>query len=231
MTWVDRTPAGRAYPCPLELWRVAHLVAPRLRFQKCIQNHPASRRITLSVAGRPEGGFLASSSIHPPQRPKHPWPKIPSPPLPAHVASFAAPSGRRSPPCSSSPWMEGPQTMPRQHPWRRWWMGYPTMTYRAASGGGGVTEEQGWRMVTARTWGMEDGRGRRAVDLVDLINFVESMVGPVCMVRRGEYARARPGLRLSAPDMGWRWGCRSARTYMAGLRSLCGSRFCDWSLT
>ena len=43
--------------------------------------------------------------------------------------------------------------------------------------------------------------------------------------------QTRPGLPISAPHMGWVWGCRVAQTYRAGLRGQVGSQKSDRSLT
>lgn len=56
---------------------------------------------------------------------------------------------------------------------------YPMTTSRAEDVIGSVDGQQGWRTTMARMREMEDGCGRRMVDLMGLVNLVEFKVGPV----------------------------------------------------
>lgn len=82
--------------------------------------------------------------------------------------------------------------------------------------GDGVSREQGWRTATVRTQEMEDERGRRVIDLVDLVNWGgRDEVGPIYRIRCGGCIQASP-----YPSKMWAGfeGCQTTWTYRTGLR-------------
>ena len=74
-----------------------------------------------------------------------------------------------------------------------------------------------------RTREMEDGCGRSQVNLVNLINLMKFRAVLVCPAHRGGHARA--SLYLIRHRYGLE-GCRTAQTYVVGLRRPLGQQFC-----
>lgn len=71
--------------------------------------------------------------------------------------------------------------------------------------GDGVSREQGWRTATVRTQEMEDERGRRVIDLVDLVNWwgvrwVRSIGSDVADASKPPHIRPRCGLDLRGAE-------------------------------